>query len=149
MLGQQPPHYSVRQRQDGYAAAMRDAGAAEHIRVLTGTTEEFAEAFKSDGNRPTAVVVYTHFMAVHLLRVLWENGISVPKDLSATTFTNAFPVDDVIPPLTTVALPTEDMGRTAAEMVLEQIDTGGTAPRRRAVLKETLIIRKSTAPIGD
>jgi DNA-binding LacI/PurR family transcriptional regulator len=45
-----------------------------------------------------------------------------------------------------MALPTEDMGRTAAEMVLEQINTGGAAPPRRAVLKETLIVRKSTAP---
>jgi DNA-binding LacI/PurR family transcriptional regulator len=69
----------------------------------------------------------------------------VPDDLSVATFTNAFPVEDVIPPLTTVGLPTEQMGRTAAEMVLEQIRTDGTAPRRRVVLKETLIVRKSTA----
>jgi DNA-binding LacI/PurR family transcriptional regulator len=36
----------------------------------------------------------------------------------------------VIPPLTVMALPTEDMGRTAAEMVLEQINSGGRRARR-------------------
>jgi LacI family transcriptional regulator len=151
LLGQQPPHYSVRQRQDGYAGAMRDAGLGEHARVVSASVEEFVGAFVASApeQRPTAVVVYTHYMAVHLLRVLWEAGLSVPRDLSVVTFTNAFPVDDVIPPLTTVALPTEEMGRTAAQMVLEQIDTHGEAPKRRAVLKETLVVRKSTAPPGQ
>jgi LacI family transcriptional regulator len=83
-------------------------------------------------------------MAVHLLRLLWEQRVRVPQDLSIATFTNAFPVEDVIPPLTTIALPTEEMGRTAAQMVLEQIESGGEAPRRRVVLRETLIVRKST-----
>jgi DNA-binding LacI/PurR family transcriptional regulator len=40
------------------------------------------------------------------------------------------------------------MGREAAEMVLEQVETDGAAKPRRAVLKETLIIRKSTAAPG-
>src|SRR5688572_28612975 len=148
LLGQQPPHYSVRQSQDGYVGAMRDAGLSENVRVIGASVEEFVGAFVTSPpeQRPTAVVVYTHYMAVHLLRVLWEAGLSVPRDLSVVTFTNAFPVDDVIPPLTTVALPTEEMGRTAAQMVLEQIDTRGEAPKRRVVLKETLVVRKSTAP---
>ena len=148
LLGQQPPHYSVRQRQDGYTGAMRDAGLDEHVRAISSSVEDFVGAFVTSPpeQRPTAVVVYTHYMAVHLLRVLWEAGLSVPRDLSVVTFTNAFPVDDVIPPLTTIALPTEEMGRTAAQMVLEQIDTHGEAPKRRVVLKEQLVVRKSTAP---
>ena len=37
-------------------------------------------------------------------------------------------------------------GTLEAEMVLEQIHTSGAAAPRRMVLKETLIVRKSTAP---
>jgi LacI family transcriptional regulator len=147
LIGPQPPHYSVHQRQDGYQAAMRDAGADKYIRVINSTPDEFVRQFRDDPNRPTGVVVYTHYMAVNLLRVLWEQGLGVPKDLSVVTFTNAFPVEDVIPPLTTIALPTEEMGRAAAKMVLDQIETGGPPPKRRLVLKETLIVRKSTAPV--
>jgi LacI family transcriptional regulator len=151
LLGQQPPHYSVTQRQDGYAAAMRDAGLSGQISVVSDSSEEFVRGFVAAdrATRPTAVIVYTHYMAGHLLRLLWEVGLSVPRDLSIATFTNAFPVEDVIPPLTTIALPTEEMGRSAANMVLEQIDTKGEAPVRRVVLKETLIVRKSTAPPGQ
>ena len=77
--------------------------------------------------RPSAVIVYTHFMAMRLIRLLWEIGIKVPEELSVVTFSNASPVEDFIPPLTTMALPTEEMGRSAAEMVLEQINTQGKA----------------------
>jgi LacI family transcriptional regulator len=147
LLGQQPPHYSVTQRQDGYVAVMRDAGLEHHARVLTCSADEYVQSLLSDSPAPTAVIVYTHYLAISLLQKLWERGLSVPEDLSVATFCNAFPVEDVIPPLTTAALPTEQMGRMAAEMVLEQIDSEGAAPKRRVVLKETLIVRKSTAAV--
>jgi DNA-binding LacI/PurR family transcriptional regulator len=99
-------------------------------------------------DRPTAVITYTHQAAISLLRLLWEAGVNVPRDISVATFSNSYPVAETIPPLTVMALPTEEMGRMAAEMVLEQIQSAGAAPPRRAVLKETLIVRKSTAPPG-
>ncbi len=145
LLGQQPPHYSVTQRQDGYTAAMRDAGLESHAHVHKGSIDEFVASLSDSSQRPSAAITYTHYIGVKLLQKLWERGMRVPDDLSVATFTNAFPVEDVIPPLTTVGLPTEQMGRTAAEMVLEQIRSDGAAPRRRVVLKETLIVRKSTA----
>lgn len=149
-LGDQPPHYSVTQRVGGYEQTMARAGKSQHARVASGKIQDFAAAIAAAGqpaDRPTAVVVYTHFAAISLLRLLWESGIRVPQDISVATFSNSYPVAEVIPPLTTVALPTEEMGRTAAEMVLEQIRTSGEAEPRRAVLKETLIVRKSTARI--
>ena len=121
--------------------------------VPTGSVADFVaslargrERGESGGGHPTAIVTYTHHAAISMLRLLWEAGLSVPKHLSVATFSNSYPVSEVIPPLTVMALPTEEMGRTAAEMVLEQIRTSGAAPPRRMVLKETLIVRKSTAP---
>jgi DNA-binding LacI/PurR family transcriptional regulator len=145
-LGDQPAHYSVTQRVNGYETSMRAAGLAEHMMVGRGALQDFIDSLpaQSPSVRPTALICYTHFLAISALRLLWERGASVPQDLSIATFSNSYPVAEVIPPLTTVALPTEDMGRTAAEMVLEQIEASGQAPPRRAVLKETLIIRKST-----
>ena len=146
-LGDQPPHYSVTQRVAGYEQTMARAGKSQHAHVATGKLADFAAqlAAEDPSRRATAVIVYTHFAAITLLRLFWESGIRVPQDVSVATFSNSYPVAEVIPPLTTVALPTEDMGRTAAEMVLEQIRTGGEAAPRRAVLSETLIVRKSTA----
>ena len=90
------------------------------------------------------MICYTHFLAISALRLLWERGARVPEDLSVATFSDSYPVAEVIPPLTTVALPTGEMGRTAAQMVVEQIQSSGEAEPRRVVLKETLIVRKST-----
>jgi DNA-binding LacI/PurR family transcriptional regulator len=146
-LGDQPPHYSVTQRVGGYEQTMTSAGVGKHISVVKGALPDFIDAMlaQSPSERPTALICYTHFLAISTLRLLWERGASVPKDLSVATFSNSYPVAEVIPPLTTVALPTEDMGRTAAEMVIEQIRSSGEADPHRVVLKETLIVRKSTA----
>jgi len=146
-LGTQPPHYSVTQRTAGYEQTMTDAGKSQHARIATGKVQDFADAIAAEDpkQRPTAIITYTHMAAISLLRMFWEGGIRVPQDISVATFSNSYPVAEVIPPLTTAALPTEEMGRAAAEMVLEQIRTNGEAEPRRVVLKETLIVRKSTA----
>jgi DNA-binding LacI/PurR family transcriptional regulator len=91
------------------------------------------------------VITYTHYAAVTMLRLLWEAGLSVPRDISVATFSDSYPVAEVSPPLTAVALPTEEMGRAAAELILEQIEAEAPAAPRRVVLKESLVVRRSTA----
>jgi LacI family transcriptional regulator len=147
VLSQQPEHFSIQLRQRGYTDAMKKAGLEQFVRVLTDPLEEIAKSLKGAMKRPTALVVYTHFTAVKLLQHLWDQGIRVPDDLSVATFSNAYPVEDCIPPLTTIALPTEEMGQAAANLLIEQIDKGqGTEPRV-ITLKEQLIERRSTAPL--
>jgi LacI family transcriptional regulator len=153
LLGQQPTHYSVDRRIAGYRDAMAAAGLSDHIQVVTlGGAEEYAQAFASTprGTRPTAVVCYTHYLAIKLLQQLWEHGLTVPNDLSVSCFSNAYPVADTIPPLTTVSLHTEQMGRSAAELVLEQIESEAQAVKRTVTLRTSLIIRQSTdVPPGN
>src|SRR5205814_9863226 len=71
LLGKQPPHYSVTQRQRGYIETMRAAGLGEHVKVFEGAVEEFVQLMQGT-ERPSAVIVYTHFMAMKLIRLLWE-----------------------------------------------------------------------------
>jgi DNA-binding LacI/PurR family transcriptional regulator len=144
-LGHQPQHYSIAQRQQGYAEVMCEAGLGANVRVFGGPVEEFVPWLKQQSPRPTAIMVFTHFLAVKLLQVLWDAGLRVPDDVSVTTYSNAYPVEDVIPPLTAIALPTVEMGRTAAELLMEQIQTGGTAEPKCIALKESLVVRRSTA----
>lgn len=149
LLGDQPPHYSIDQRRRGYEDAMSAAGLSNHIRIdLAGGAQEFGDGFVADSaaTRPTAVVCYTHYLAIKLLQVLWERNVSVPRDVSVCCFSNAYPVADVIPPLTTVALATEEMGRQAAGLLIEQIESRQAAPKRKIALQTKLVVRKSTAP---
>ena len=145
-LGEARPHHSVTGRTDAYRQAMEQSGFAEDISVVRGPVDDFVEAFKKSDRRPTAVLAYTHYDAIRMLRLFSEAGLNVPRDVSVATFSDSYPVAEVIPPLTTLALPTEEMGRTAAEMVLEQIQTAcNAAEPRRVVLDETLVVRRSTA----
>jgi LacI family transcriptional regulator len=132
---------------------MRSAGL-EPLPRVAAMDPAFPDAVRRpDG--PTALITFQHRIAVNLLEVLWRRGIRVPQDLSIATFNNAFPVEHTIPPLTVVSLPTREMGRRAAEMLLERIERPGRAASAEEVeppaaadvlLEEELIVRESTAP---
>jgi LacI family transcriptional regulator len=147
LLSQQPAHYSIAQRQQGYAEVMLEAGLGPMVRCFGGPLNEFVDWFKQASPRPTAIVAFTHFLAVKLLQILWDAGFRVPDDVSVTTFSNAYPVEDTIPPLTAIALPTVEMGRAAAELLIEQIETSGAAEPRCISMKEHLVERRSTAAL--
>lgn len=140
-----PPHYSVAERLAGYQATMMQADLGNEIQIVRGSLDQWIQTLASPGNSPTAVILYTHYDAITLLRRLWEIGLKVPTDISVATFNDVYPLAELVPPMTAVALPTEEMGRLAAAMVLEQIETNGAAIPRREVLREKLIIRRSTA----
>jgi LacI family transcriptional regulator len=72
-----------------------------------------------------------------------ERGISIPEQLSIIGFNNE-PVDDLLEPsLTSVDQPSFQMGREAAQLLLNQIDNY-EIPFEKRVLKSSLVIRNST-----
>ncbi|BCP56148.1 LacI family transcriptional regulator [Kaistia sp. 32K] len=99
------------------------------------------ESFYADGRGPTALLCMSDRIALTALNWLRAKGISVPGDVSVIGF-DGVPEGAVSdPPLTTVAQPIAQMGRMAAEMILEGIE----APRHERV-EVDLIVRQSTAP---
>jgi LacI family transcriptional regulator len=71
------------------------------------------------GERPTALFVANDYMAVGCIRAVQELGIRVPEDLAIVGFDNREAATYVEPPLTTVTLPGDAMGRLAAEMMID------------------------------
>lgn len=93
----------------------------------------------------TALLVYQHVMAVKLLRAARIVGMRIPQDFSLICFNDDFPTADVVPSLTAMSLPSEEMGRTAARLLIERLEQ----PERKSkavLLSESLVIRESTAP---
>jgi len=68
---------------------------------------------QSSERSPTAIIDFEHWSAIRLLQCLWRRGVRVPSDISLITFNDTHPVADLIPPLTTVALPGRLMGRAS------------------------------------
>ncbi len=93
----------------------------------------------------TAIFALTDAIAVGVLRAASEFGWRVPRDLSVLGFDNLLLASHVIPRLTTVAQPVEELGEKATELLLRQIDEPG-APPETVKLETRLIIRESSAP---
>lgn len=142
-------HPSTAARYGTYAACMREAGLTP-APEFTGTTEQFVAELFASPDRPTAIVDFEHWTAIQLLQQLWRRGARVPDDFSVVTFNDAHPVADVIPPLTTVALPGRAMADRAVEMLMARVeddDAGENVAPETVVLEESLVVRESTAPV--
>jgi len=133
------PHYSRVWREETYKKEMSSSGA----RALWGDPGEVMDQIRSK-NGPTAVITYSDGEAIAILRQMWERELRAPRDLSIVAFNDVHPVAEIGPPLTTVRVPSWEIGRTGAEVLLKHI-SGEVKGPQRMVLPETLIVRKSTA----
>jgi LacI family transcriptional regulator len=140
--------FTGRERREGYAAALIEAGLAPDARLIA----EGDYSFESGRDllrrvwreRPTAVFVGGDAMALGALRAAAELGVRVPGDLSLVAFGNPDFVRYATPAMTTIDLPVVEAGRTAAELVLARVANGGE--REVRTLETTLLVRATTAP---
>lgn len=96
-------------------------------------------------SRPTAVTCYNDLVAVGLCRALGELGLTIPGDVSVVGFDD-IPLCEYLPvPLTTMRVPTFEMGEVAARMLLRHVESKDAVPPQRVDLEATLVVRLSTA----
>ncbi len=92
---------------------------------------------------PDAFVCVNDFIAIRIMRALRRRGYSVPKDVMVTGFDGTTEAEVVDPPLTTAKIPSADIGRTAADMLLCRI-ANPDLPYHCTFLKTTPVWREST-----
>jgi LacI family transcriptional regulator len=143
---------SASDRAAGYRRALVEEGLAPNERdILFG---EFTEAsgyemtrqILADEPRPTAVFAANNFIAFGALRALGEAGLRIPDDMSIAVFDDLPPGWVFDPFLTVVSQPAYEIGRQAAELMLERLAGNAPAGHRTIVLPTELVIRRSTAP---
>ncbi|HVV72058.1 MAG TPA: substrate-binding domain-containing protein, partial [Verrucomicrobiae bacterium] len=72
-------------------------------------------------------------------------GLRIPQDMAVVGFSDDYASDLMDPPLTTVAQPVRDMGRIAAQMLVDQIKRDVSEWKSMIkVLKTELIVRGSS-----
>lgn len=94
--------------------------------------------------RTTAVICNADILAFGVLTECRRRGIAVPDALSVAGHDDQDFANYLEPPLTTVAVPADEMGRRTAEALLDAVNTG--APIVGLRLPTSLVIRGSTAP---
>nr|WP_279616876.1 LacI family DNA-binding transcriptional regulator [Streptomyces caeruleatus] len=89
----------------------------------------------------TAVFAGADAVAVGALAALREAGLQIPRDVSLVGFDDVPFAADLTPSLTTVRVPYEELGRTAARLALDRDD--GPTSDDHVVLSTQLVIRDS------
>jgi len=94
---------------------------------------------------PTAVVCGNDLLAVGVLFEADQRGLAVPGDLSVVGIDNLEIASHIAPSLTTVHLPTAELGREVAEHLLSRL--GGQVRPRRIEMAIELVERHSSGPV--
>lgn len=112
----------------------RDAGYASTLQMMQMREEE----------RPTAIFAANDISAHGAIEALIELGMSVPDDVSVVGYDDTWYAGFVQPALTTVNMSVDEMGRRAAQMLIDSFD--GNVEDPHTILPVSLTIRGSTKP---
>lgn len=91
---------------------------------------------------PTAIFAASDLMAAGVVKAARRRGLRVPEDLAVVGFDDTTMAEWLSPPLTTVQQPILDLGRQAAQMLLEVVEGRSSAPKGVLVLPR-LVVRRS------
>lgn len=99
---------------------------------------------KRGHNRPTAIFAQNDLMAIGALEALAEAGLRCPEDMSIVGYNDAPLTRHLAPPLTSVRLPSSELGQRAGALMLAQL--AGTAKEPTIELfPPELVVRASTS----
>lgn len=139
-------------REAGYRAAMEAAGLEPQ--VITGATSWWADsgavAAQSlrDGD-VTAVFAANDELALGVMSALEARGLRAPRDYAIVGVDDMPAAAFFSPPLTTVAIDFEGIGRAAFTAMGHLLEQGEDAPDVLADITPRLVVRGSTAPPHD
>ena len=137
------------QRLGGYRKALSMAGVvADRSLVQVADYKESGgyaatRALLDRDDPPDALFVANGLMTMGALQCLQDCGIDVPNELGIVGFDDRPWARLLRPALTTVAQPTYDLGRTAAQMLVDLV-ADPQAPVRTVTLPTTLVVRDSS-----
>jgi len=137
-------------RRRSFEDTLRTHGIAVDPELIFERDFEFSEGREATRRMlrhkhpPTALFIANDIQAVGALAECREAGVSVPEDISVVGFDDLPIAQYVSPQLTTVRVPSEEMGRIAAETLITGIKR--RVPLKSVELATTLVIRNSTGP---
>jgi LacI family transcriptional regulator len=143
------PNDRVRARQNGVLRALRERKIKlpdrqiAHVPYSISSGRAALRAIKNANPDVSAVFCTQDVLAVGAIIEAQALGIDVPGDLSITGFDDLEIAGEIEPAITTIRIPTREIGRVAAGYIARLI-AGHDAPQSTTVPVE-MIIRESTA----
>jgi LacI family transcriptional regulator len=145
-----PPIAHARRREEGYRAALREAGIEGKAGWVTRSGFMEQDGYTAMRQllrvrpRIDAVFAANDPAAIGAMKAVWEAGLQVPVDIAIVGAGNIAHGDLLRVPLTTVSWSKEELGRRAAELILEQLESRTAAgPYRRIIVPPRIVVRES------
>ncbi|MGQ4486084.1 LacI family transcriptional regulator [Streptomyces sp. 372A] len=152
-----PEHLQqVRDRRQGLARAVQEAGLdadaivdipADRLDVAAG--RDAGARLIGLAPRPTAVFCANDLMALGVMQTAFDAGVRVPDDLAVVGYDDIEFAEASLIPLTSVRHPAAEIGRLAAQLLLQEIEGFDAAPEHQhtgIVLQPELVVRRSSTP---
>jgi LacI family transcriptional regulator len=143
--------WAVNERRDGVLEALHAAGLDDDALVdlwIPSLTfahgRDAGERLLGLSPRPTAVFCANDLVALGILQIMTERGVRVPDDLAIVGYDDIDFAAAAAVPLTSVRQPRRQLGRTAAEMVIEESDPAINHVHRHEMFNPELVVRAST-----
>ncbi len=134
-----PHSYPTAQRLLGIQMAMQQAGLplpADYIRYGDWEYEsgkKETRAILQLDPLPTAIFAMNDLMAAGCMNTLQTQGLRIPEDIAVAGFDNREIASYLQPPLTTIALPTPEIGVRAALHMIDMISNPKPHPAREII----------------
>jgi LacI family transcriptional regulator len=140
----------VAERHDGVAQALAESDVnltvfkTDATSVADGRGAAGLIAEVPESRRPTAVFCANDLIALGVLQEMTRRGIRVPRDIAIVGYDDIDFAASAAIPLTSVRQPREQLGRTAAELLLDEVASGERHRHRHVVFDPELVIRASS-----
>jgi LacI family transcriptional regulator len=137
-------------RKRGFASAVRAGKLRAFVidRPGWGAEDGYEAARRLLQEHPTVTAIYasTFLMGIGVLRAASDEARPVPTSLSVLSLHDSPLAEYLVPPLSTVRLPTEEMGMAAVELLVARAQGG---PERSIMIQGEgeIITRLSTRPV--
>jgi len=156
------PHHMIAMWREGIRASMRDAGCLDRYVDIVPKSysdldaedpEVYYRAIRevlASPERPTALIINNPKRAVNKVLVHFKRlGLNIPEDLSFVTMEDLEELDWCSPPVTSVSVPFDRLGQTAATQLLKLIEEDNADIPESALMSSmssNLVLRRSSAP---
>ncbi|MET7461855.1 LacI family DNA-binding transcriptional regulator [Nonomuraea sp. NPDC005501] len=152
-VGGPPSIKQVADRHAGVAGAVAAAGGVELIdssmpmlSAAAGRAAGERVAAMHAGERPTAAFCANDLLALGFLQAMAACGLRVPDDMAIVGYDDIDFAAAAAVPLSSVRQPRELLGRTAIELLLEEVAHPERHRHRQVIFQPDLVVRESSAP---
>jgi LacI family transcriptional regulator, galactose operon repressor len=137
-------------RYNGYLRAMEEAGLNPKVSELNSREGEdmgylAAKLVLQQSTPPTAIFAGDDAAASGVYKAARDSGLSIPEDLSVAGFNDTSDASALHPPLTSVRVFTDELGKQLAEVLLRRI-ARPDLQSRSITLPTQLVRRESCGP---